>query len=182
MGWVGDDDVLCTCTHVTCYATAWWGGVGMMTFFAITRQDFVDTQMTRSHHRRRSHNHGYVISLMVPDQGRFYWYSALTELGVFVKLSSQSKSKKLTERSHCAKPTVQNTIVSMGVAPQLAWRRHKSFSPNWGWLALGKYKWKKELVSGFGKKDLCVVKHGITGRFAIACASWSQGPGHGVTC
>ena len=31
MGWVGDDDVLCTCTHVTCYATAGvvgWGGVG----------------------------------------------------------------------------------------------------------------------------------------------------------
>ena len=86
MGWVGDDDVLCTCTHVTCYATAGvvgWGGLGMMTFFA---------------------------------------------------------------------------------------------------LALGKHRWKKELVSGFGKKDLCVVKHGITGRFAIACASWSQGPGHGVTC
>ena len=86
VGWVGDDDVLCTCTHVTCYATAGvvgWGGLGMMTFFA---------------------------------------------------------------------------------------------------LALGKHRWKKELVSGFGKKDLCVVKHGITGRFAIACASWSQGPGHGVTC
>ena len=85
VGWVGDADVLCTCTHVTCYATAGvvgWGGLGMMTFFA---------------------------------------------------------------------------------------------------LALGKHRWKKELVSGFGKKDLCVVKHGITGRFAIACASWSQGPGHGVT-
>ena len=40
---------------------------------------------------------------------------------------------------------------------------------------------EKELVSGFGKKDLCVVKHGITGRFAITCASWSQGPRHGVT-
>ena len=52
-------------------------------------------------------------------------------------------------------------------------------------LALGKHRWKKELVSGcFGlwEKDLCVVKHGITGRFAITCASWSQGPGHGVTC
>ena len=38
MGWVGDDDVLCTCTHVTCYATAGvvgWGGLGMMTFFAL---------------------------------------------------------------------------------------------------------------------------------------------------
>ena len=31
VGWGGDDDVLCTCTHVTCYATAGvvgWGGVG----------------------------------------------------------------------------------------------------------------------------------------------------------
>ena len=31
VGSVGDDDVLCTCTHVTCYATAGvvgWGGVG----------------------------------------------------------------------------------------------------------------------------------------------------------
>ena len=84
VGWVGDDDVLCTCTHVTCYATAGvvgWGGLGMMTFFA-----------------------------------------------------------------------------------------------------LGRHRWKKELVSGFGKKDLFVAKHGITGRFAIACASWSRGPGHGVTC
>ena len=38
VGWVGDDDVLCTCTHVTCYATAGvvgWGGLGMMTFFAL---------------------------------------------------------------------------------------------------------------------------------------------------
>ena len=33
-----------------------------------------------------------------------------------------------------------------------------------------------------GKKDLFAVKHGITGRFAIACASWSRGLGHGVTC
>ena len=40
VGWVGDDDVLCTCTHVTCYATAGvvgWGGLGMMTFFALGR-------------------------------------------------------------------------------------------------------------------------------------------------
>ena len=38
VGCVGDDDVLCTCTHVTCYATAGvvgWGGLGMMTFFAL---------------------------------------------------------------------------------------------------------------------------------------------------
>ena len=38
VGWVGDDDVLCTCTHVTCYATAGVvgrGGLGMMTFFAL---------------------------------------------------------------------------------------------------------------------------------------------------
>ena len=38
VGWVGDDDVLCTCTHVTCYATpgvVGWGGLGMMTFFAL---------------------------------------------------------------------------------------------------------------------------------------------------
>ena len=38
VGWVGDDDVLCTCTHVPCYATAGvvgWGGLGMMTFFAL---------------------------------------------------------------------------------------------------------------------------------------------------
>ena len=38
VGWVGDDGVLCTCTHVTCYATAGvvgWGGLGMMTFFAL---------------------------------------------------------------------------------------------------------------------------------------------------
>ena len=31
VGWVGDDDVLCTCTHVTCYATAGvvgWGAFG----------------------------------------------------------------------------------------------------------------------------------------------------------
>ena len=38
VGWVEDDDVLCTCTHVTCYATAGvvgWGGLGMMTFFAL---------------------------------------------------------------------------------------------------------------------------------------------------
>ena len=38
VGWVGDDDVLCTCTHVTCYATAGvvgWGGLGMMTFCAL---------------------------------------------------------------------------------------------------------------------------------------------------
>ena len=38
VGWVGDDDVLCTCTHVTCYATAGvvgWGGLGMMAFFAL---------------------------------------------------------------------------------------------------------------------------------------------------
>ena len=31
LGGLGDDDVLCTCTHVTCYATAGvvgWGGVG----------------------------------------------------------------------------------------------------------------------------------------------------------
>ena len=38
VGWGGDDDVLCTCTHVTCYATAGvvgWGGLGMMAFFAL---------------------------------------------------------------------------------------------------------------------------------------------------
>ena len=38
VGWVEDDDVLCTCTHVTCYATAGvvgWGGLGMMAFFAL---------------------------------------------------------------------------------------------------------------------------------------------------
>ena len=38
VGWVGDDDVLCTCAHVTCYATGGvvgWGGLGMMTFFAL---------------------------------------------------------------------------------------------------------------------------------------------------
>ena len=38
VGWVGDDNVFCTCTHVTCYATAGvvgWGGLGMMTFFAL---------------------------------------------------------------------------------------------------------------------------------------------------
>ena len=32
VGWVGDDNVLCTCTHGRCYATSWdgvgWGGVG----------------------------------------------------------------------------------------------------------------------------------------------------------
>ena len=97
VGWVGDDDVLCTCTHVTCYATAGvvgWGGLGMMTLF------------------------------------QWVWRRNLVETGV--------------------------------KSPQ-------------------EFLAKKELVSGFGKKDLCVVKHGITGRFAIACASWSQGPGHGVT-
>ena len=123
-GWVGDDDVLCTCTHVTCYATAGvvgWGGLGMMTFFALAHM----------------------------------WHA--TQHDCF---------------NGCGAATLW----------KLAWRRHKSFSPNWGWLALGKHRWKKELVSGFGKKDLFVVKHGITGRFAIACASWSQGPGHGVTC
>ena len=42
-GWggVGDDNVLCTCTHGRCYATSWdgvgWGGVGwgMITFLAL---------------------------------------------------------------------------------------------------------------------------------------------------
>ena len=37
-GWVGDDGVLCNCTHVTCYATAGvvgWAGLGMMTYFAL---------------------------------------------------------------------------------------------------------------------------------------------------
>ena len=50
VGWGGDDNVLCTCTHGWCYATScflhlhtWsvlrntmgWGGVGMITFFAL---------------------------------------------------------------------------------------------------------------------------------------------------
>ena len=34
VGWAGDDDVPCTCTHVGCYATS-WVGVGMMTFCAL---------------------------------------------------------------------------------------------------------------------------------------------------
>ena len=29
VGWVGDDGVLCTCTHVTCYATAGVVGWGV---------------------------------------------------------------------------------------------------------------------------------------------------------
>ena len=117
VGWVGDDDVLCTCTHVTCYATAGvvgWGGLGMMTFFAL------------AHMWRATQPCGN-------------WREDAT------RVSRQT-----------------------GVGLHLA--------------SIGGKKMKKELVSGFGKKDLFVVKHGITGRFAIACASWSQGPGHGVTC
>ena len=37
LGWGGDDDVPCTCTHGRCYAShgVGWGGVGMMTFLAL---------------------------------------------------------------------------------------------------------------------------------------------------
>ena len=39
MGWGGDDNVPCTCTHGRCYASngmGWgWGGVGMTTFLAL---------------------------------------------------------------------------------------------------------------------------------------------------
>ena len=37
VGWGRDDDILWTCTHGGCYATAGvgWGGVGMMTFFGL---------------------------------------------------------------------------------------------------------------------------------------------------
>ena len=38
VGWAGDDDILWTCTHGGCYATAGvggWGGLGMMTFFEL---------------------------------------------------------------------------------------------------------------------------------------------------
>ena len=155
------------------------GWVGVMTFFAITRQDFVDTQMTRI-----QVSQSRICDFINGSPSRTVWYSALTELGVFVKLLSQSRLKKINRKVALCKThgTKHDCFNGCGAATlwKLAWRRHKSFSPNWGWLALGKYKSKKELVSGFGKKDLCVVKHGITGRFAIACASWSQGPGHGV--
>ena len=37
VGWGRDDDILWTCTHGGCYATAGvgWGGLGMMTFFEL---------------------------------------------------------------------------------------------------------------------------------------------------
>ena len=201
------DDVLCTCTHVTCYATAGvvgWGGLGMMTFFALAHM-WHATQLPgwwggvgwgwwRSLH------------LHTCDMLRNCWGGGVGWVGDDDVLCT------------CTHVTCYATagvvgwgglgmmtffaLAHMWHATQLlgwwggvgwgwwrslhlwklAWNRHKSFSPNWGWLALGRHRWKKELVSGFGKKDLFVVKHGITGRFAIACASWSRGPGHGVTC
>ena len=52
-------------------------------------------------------------------------------------------------------------------------------------LALGKHRWKKELVSGFGKKTFVLSNTELQADLQshdITCASWSQGPGHGVTC
>ena len=40
VGWVGDDDVLCTCTHVTCYATA--GVVGWDAIASLELDRMVD--------------------------------------------------------------------------------------------------------------------------------------------
>ena len=67
MGWGGDDDIPCTCTHVRCYAIGCflhlhtylmlrhrmflvglgWGGVRMMTFLALARSlHFSQTEYT----------------------------------------------------------------------------------------------------------------------------------------
>ena len=40
VGWIGDDDVLCTCTHVTCYATA--GVVGWDAIASLELDRMVD--------------------------------------------------------------------------------------------------------------------------------------------
>ena len=178
VGWVGDDDVLCTCTHVTCYATAGvvgWGGLGMMTFFALAHM-WHATQLLgwwggvgwgwwRSLHWHTC------------DMLRNCWGGGVGWVG---------DDDVLCTGTHVTCYATAGVVGWGGLGLMtffaLAHMWHATQLLGWGWLALGKHRWKKELVSGFGKKDLFVLKHGVTGRFAIACASWSQGPGHGVTC
>ena len=137
VGWVGDDDVLCTCTHVTCYATAGvvgWGGLGMMTFFALVHM-WHATQLLG---RWGGVGWGWWRSLHLHtcDMLRNCWGGRVGWVG---------DDDVLCTCTHVACYATAGVVGWGGVGWgwwrcfngccaatlwKLAWRRHKSFSPN----------------------------------------------------